>query len=66
MTAPVPYVQVWEAVRVAQKHGDLCLSLVLTQVTGSHEARQLVRSQVENWRQVRMNGGGVGRATAEG
>ncbi|KAF0310690.1 Nuclear pore complex protein Nup98-Nup96 [Amphibalanus amphitrite] len=44
--------QVWEAVAVAQKHRDLRLSLLLTQVMGSHEARQLVRSQLENWRQV--------------
>ncbi|XP_037071339.1 nuclear pore complex protein Nup98-Nup96-like [Pollicipes pollicipes] len=44
--------QVGAAMRVAQRHGDLSLSLLLTQVTGSHETRQLVRSQLENWRQV--------------
>ena len=42
---------------MAQKHRDLRLSLLLTQVTGSHETRQLVRSQLENWRQVRTGGG---------
>lgn len=44
--------QVAEAARVAQRHGDLALSLLLTQLTGSHEVRQLARAQLTSWRQV--------------